>query len=419
MYRFILQAGIALAICLLHSCAKLEPSAYHAMGNDAPSVKSEKFMNDSRDACQAPWVSGNHVTTLVNGAEYFPAMLEAIESAQHTICFETFVAVDAEVTYAMVQALCRKAKSGVKVHFILDAIGSMSLGDWYWNALEEAGAEAYLYRTFGEFTNIGYNNRDHRKLLIVDGKVGFTGGAGYADCWDGDAEASWRWRDTMYQVDGPVVAELQHAFNNNWAELTGTHLLGNGYFPKLTKQGTMKTQAILGAPKERGDTLGAGYLIAIDSAKKSLLIEHAYFVPNKELRKALVRASQRGVEIDIIMPNDSIDSQTLRVTSKTHWRELMDAGMRLYEYDACMLHGKLIVVDDELSIIGSGNFDDRTFFINDEFNLHVLCKDFAREQREMFEHDLSQSNRMSYRDIAVPWKHKPLQWIGKILEPQL
>ncbi|MFC5050559.1 phosphatidylserine/phosphatidylglycerophosphate/cardiolipin synthase family protein [Rubritalea spongiae] len=392
---------------------------YAELGARAPEVSDAEFREDTTVELESTWTEGNEVETLVNGGEYFPAMLDAVKSAQKTITFETFVAVNAVVTYDLVMALSDRAENGVKVHFIIDGIGSRKMDERYLEKLRHSGVEVEIYKPMNYLSPWDCNNRDHRKILVVDGKVGFTGGAGYADCWDGDVEKEWRWRDTMYCLRGPVVADLQHAFNDNWKELTGSTLSGEEYFPYLKQEGRMKAQAVLGAPQERGDTLGASYLLAIDAAKESILIEHAYFIPNKELRGALLRARQRGVEIDIILPNDKIDTPVVRLTSRSHWPELLEAGVRIYEYGPCMLHGKLIVVDDVLSIIGSGNFDDRTFFINDELNVNVLSREFAAEQRAMFERDLAQSQRMTMEDTGYSWSERPKMWVGKLIEPQL
>lgn len=415
-FKLLLTAALACCVC---SCAKLEPSRYAELGAAAPMVTESHFRGDSAEVAISPWLEGNKIETLVNGAEYFPAMLEAVKRAEKTITFETFVAVNAKVTYDLVMALSERAEAGVKVHFVLDGVGSRKIDERYLAKLRHSGVEVEWYRPLNYFRLVHSNNRDHRKLLVVDGKIGFTGGAGYADCWDGDVEKEWRWRDTMYCLQGPIVAELQHAFNNNWKELTGEELTGEDYFPSLKKAGGMLAQAALGAPRERGDTLGASYLLAIDAAKESILIEHAYFIPNKQLREAILRARARGVEVDIILPNDKIDTPVVRLTSRSHWPELLDAGVRIYEYGPCMLHGKLIVVDDELSIIGSGNFDDRTFFINDEFNVHVLDKPFAAEQRAMFEKDLAQSTQMTMEDTGYKISEMPKMWAGKIFETQL
>lgn len=401
------------------SCAKLDDSPFVGMGAAAPALASEEFAEVMEQEVQAEWVEGNKIETLINGAEYFPAMLEAVKSAKKTITFETYVAVDGYVTYDLVMAMCERAQAGVKVHVLLDSVGSRKLDERYLIALRNAGVEVEMYRIFNYLRPLHGNNRDHRKILVVDGKVGFTGGAGYADCWDGNAKGKWQWRDTMYCVEGPLVAELQHGFMNNWKEFRDEELTGPAYFPTLTPAGSVKAQVVLGAPYERGDTLGAGYLLAFDAAKKSILIEHAYFIPNKKLREALLRAMARGVEVDIILPNDHINAPIVRQTSMTYWPELLAAGARIYEFQPSMMHGKLIVVDDELSIIGSGNFDDRTFFINDEINVHVLSKSFAREQRRMFENDLKSCEQKSEKDAKARWRDLPRRWIGKLVEPQL
>lgn len=409
----------ALSLVGLVSCAKLEDSPFVGMGASAPALASEKFDQAMEQEAQALWLEGNQIDTLVNGEEYFPMMLEAVKSAKKTITFETFVAVDGYVTYDLVMAMCERAQAGVRVHVVLDGVGSMKLDERYLLALRNAGVEVELYRPFNCFRLLHCNNRDHRKILVVDGKLAFTGGAGYADCWNGAAKGKWQWRDTMYRVRGPLVAELQRGFMNNWKELRGVDLKSEAYFPQLKRAGDMKAQVVLGAPCERGDTLGAGYLLAIDAAQESLLIEHAYFLPNKQLRKALLRAMARGVEVDIILPNDHIDTPIVRQTSMTYWPELLAAGARIYEFQPSMMHGKLIVVDDELSIIGSGNFDDRTFFINDEVNVHVLCKRFAGEQRRMFENDLKSCEQKCAADAKARIGDLPRRWAGKLVEPQL
>ncbi|MEO1857724.1 MAG: phospholipase D-like domain-containing protein [Rubritalea sp.] len=416
MVRYLL---CALTLVGLVSCAKLDDSPFAGLGKSAPALMSEAFDEAMEKEAQALWLEGSQIDTLVNGGEYFPAMLEAVRSAQKTITFETFVAVDGHVTYDLVMAMSERAQAGVRVHVILDGVGSMKLDERYLIALRNAGVEVELYRPFNCFRLFHGNNRDHRKILVVDGDVAFTGGAGYADCWNGGAKGKWQWRDTMYRVRGPLVAELQRGFMNNWAELRGDDLNSEAYFPKLKELGDMKAQVVLGAPCERGDTLGAGYLLAIDAAKKSILIEHAYFIPNKQLRRALVRAMERGVEVDIILPNDHIDTPIVRQTSMLYWPELLQAGAKIYEFQPSMMHGKLIVVDDELSIIGSGNFDDRTFFINDEINVHVLSKRFASEQRRMFENDLKNCVQKYEEDAKARLGDLPRRWVGKLLEPQL
>lgn len=414
--------SLLVSSAFIPSCAKLEDSPYAEVGLTVPALSSEKFGKTMEREALGDWSGGNRIETLVNGGEYFPAMLDAVKSAKKTITFETFVAVDGYVTYDLVMALAERAQAGVKVHVIFDGIGSDRMDDAYLLALRTGGVEVELYRPFSLLRPISGNNRDHRKILVVDGEVGFTGGAGYADCWNGDARDSGEWRDTMYRFKGPVVADLQRGFTDNWKELRGLDLVGHDYFPQLShsrRNDQVKAIVTLGAPYERGDTLGATNLLAIDSAKKSILIEHAYFLPNKQLKKAIIRACKRGVKVEIIVPSEHIDTPVVREVSKTHWPELMAAGASIYEFQPSMMHGKLLVIDDELSIIGSGNFDDRSYFLNDELNVVVLGKGFAREQREMFEQDRARSKQMTRKDARVRLREIPRRMVGKLLEPQL
>lgn len=389
---------------MMCQCAKLKPSAYHNLGAAAPSVRSADFKSKLATAAKAHWYDHCHVTTLPNGDTFFPEMRKAVNSAQKSITFETFAMVSGTETYYFCHALAAKAQQGVKVHIILDGIGSRKLGKVCTDILVNSGCKLKWYRKFNPLRLYHINNRDHRKLLIVDGKVGFTGGAGYANAWMGNASHSNEWRDTMYKVTGTGVADMQTIFSNNWEELTGQKLSGSHYFPSLSNTGNMSVQNTMGAPRERDDTLGASYLLAIDAAKKTILIEHAYFAPNQRLLHAIKQARARGVTVKVIVPGDPIDSKILREASKIYWPELMDAGVEIYEYQTSMMHGKLIVIDDYLTIAGSGNFDDRTFFINDESNLHVLSTSLAAEQTAMFYNDLKHCKRMSPSDAKVKWK---------------
>lgn len=393
-----------LASCLIMcQCAKLDRSAYHGLGTAAPSVTSPDFKSKLAKVAKARWHDGSHVTTLPNGDAFFPEMRKAVHSAKKSITFETFAMVSGTETYYFCLALAARAQQGVKVHIILDGIGSSKLGKICTDILVNSGCELMWYRKFNPLRLYHINNRDHRKLLIVDGKVGFTGGAGYANSWMGNASTPSEWRDTMYKVTGKAVADMQTIFSDNWNELTGTKISGTDYFPSLTDTGSMSVQNTMGAPRERGDTLGASYLLAIDAAKKSILIEHAYFAPNSRLLCAIKQARVRGVTVKVIVPGDPIDSKILREASKIYWPTLMEAGVEIYEYQTSMMHGKLMVIDDYLTIAGSGNFDDRTFFINDEANLHVLSKALAAEQKAMFYKDLNQCERMTPKDAKMKW----------------
>ena len=324
-------------------------------------------------------------------------------------------------TYYFCLALAEKAQQGVKVHIILDGIGSRKLGKVCTDILVNSGCQLKWYRKFNPLRLYHINNRDHRKLLIVDGKVGFTGGAGYANAWMGNAAAPDEWRDNMYKVTGTAVSDMQTIFSDNWLELTGNTISGPDYFPALTNNGNMSVQNTMGAPRERGDTLGASYLLAIDTAKKSILIQHAYFAPNTQLLNAIIRARSRGVIVKVIVPGDPIDSKILREASKIYWPALMKSGVEIYEYQTSMMHSKLIIIDEYLTIAGSGNFDDRTYFINDEANLHVLSSSLAAEQKALFYRDLKKCKRMTPQDAKMKFTPSDIyNRVGaRIMMPQL
>lgn len=403
--KLIAALTFSLLIC---QCAQLERSAYYDLGVAAPTVRSADFKSNLATVAKATWHDDSHVTTLPNGDAFFPEMRKAVFSAKKSITFETFAMVSGTETYYFCLALAAKAQQGVKVHIILDGIGSRKLGKVCTDILVNAGCELKWYRKLNPLRLYHINNRDHRKLLIVDGKVGFTGGAGYANSWMGNASKPNEWRDTMYKVTGTGVADMQTIFSDNWKELTGIKISGPDYFPSLTNTGNMSVQNTMGAPRERGDTLGASYLLAIDAAKKFILIEHAYFAPNNRLLNAIIRARARGVTVKVIVPGEPIDSKILREASKIYWPALMKVGVEIYEYQTSMMHGKLMVIDDFLTIAGSGNFDERTFFINDEANLHVLSGPLAAEQKAMFYKDLKQCQRMTPSDAKMKWTLKDI-----------
>jgi len=212
---------------------------------------------------------------------------------------------------------------------------------------------------------------------------------------------------------------MQHAFADNWKELTGETLAGTDFYPTLQNKGNDAVQVTLGAPEQREDTIGASYLLAIDAAQESIFIEHAYFVPNRKLRKALKNASARGVSVKVIVPGDMIDSKIVGEASKLYWRDLISGGVEIYQYQETMMHSKLIVVDDYLTIAGSGNFDNRSLFVNDEANIHILSKDVAMEQRTMLENDLKRCIKMTPKNARVKLSKVPLRVTSFVIMPQL
>src|SRR5207244_3212544 len=252
-----------------------------------------------------------------------------------------------------------------------------------------------------------YNNRTHRKLLIIDGKIGFVGGVGIADRWTGNAESPQHWRDNHYKITGPVVAQIHANFATSCLKTRGEELHGPDYFPPLANTGPYLAQAIRsGAHNENLDLM---YLLAIASAKKTLRIENAYFLPDDPVRKELTEAAKRGVKVEIVVPGKKIDQKLVRLASRRHWPELIRAGVRIFEYQPTMVHVKLMIVDDIFVSIGSGNFDNRSVRLNEEANLDVLDRDFAAQQTHLFESDKKQSREVTPEELRGLHFAKPFQ----------
>jgi cardiolipin synthase len=292
--------------------------------------------------------------------------------------------------------------------------------------MKEAGAEVVKYNPLAWYKpNFWYrpsriNNRTHRKLLIVDGKIGFTGGVGIADEWDGHAQDPKHWRDNHYRIEGPVVAELQSAFMDNWLRTKGSVLHGNAYFPSLPREGSLKAQTFKSSPKGGSESARLMYLVSVASASKNVRMANAYFVPDKLAVDTFLEAAHRGVQIEIIVPGPHIDQQAVRKASRDKWPELLKAGIRIYEYQPTMFHCKYMVVDDAWVSVGSSNFDARSFRLNSEANLNVLNPGFASQQIKVFEQDKARSKEITVATLKrEPIWDKILNKAVKPLEPEL
>ena len=381
------------------------------------SASSPEFRQSAGSLLGPNFVAGNNITTLVNGNEIFPAMLRGIRSAKHSINFETYVFWDGDIARKFTEALAERARAGVKVSAILDAQGTRTMGMENLARLREAGVDVVKYHSILWFDIRRYNNRSHRKLLIIDGKTAFIGGVGIANEWTGNAESPEHWRDNHYKVTGPVVAQLQATFMNNWLKVRGTIQHGHDYFPPLESTGPYLAQAIRSST--RNENLDLMYLLAIASARKTLLIENAYFLPDDLIRQEMIAAAKRGVKVEIIVPGKHIDQKLVRAASKRHWPALLKAGIKIYEYAPTMVHVKLMIVDDTFVSVGSGNFDNRSIRLNDEANLDVLDRDFAAQQKRLFEADKRRSREARADATGGLIFLSPIEQAAGVVSPQL
>ncbi len=351
------------------------------------SVRSPEFRQGLGAVIEPGFIEGNRVVVLSNGDEIFPAMLAAIRSARKTIDLETFVFEKGEVPEAFAKALEERARAGVKVNVIVDAVGG-SKSRPYQKRLRDAGVQLEPFHSVWWLNPRRYNYRTHRKLLIVDGRIGFIGGVGIADEWAGNASSSAEWRDLHFRVEGPVVAQLQGAFSANWFHTHHEVLLGTEYFPPLAPAGHTPARVFNSSPRQTRAAVELSYQLAIAAAQRSLVIESPYFVPSRALIDALCAASRRGVHVQILMPGEHIDQKAVRRASRKRWPELLQAGVELFEYQPTMIHTKLLIADGYFVSIGSANFDPRSLAINDECNLNALDSALAQRLTTIFQRDL-------------------------------
>ena len=384
------------------------------------SIQEPQFVRSVGALLGPAFLDGNHVEVLINGDKIFAEMLNAIKSAKKTISFETFIYWADSIGDEFESALIERANAGVKVHVLLDWLGSVKMQQSQLNHMSKAciAIQRYHKPHWSHLTRL--NNRTHRKLLIIDGELGFTGGVGIADQWRGDAKNPNEWRDTHFKVTGPVVGQIQAVFMDNWIKSKGEVLHDHEYFPLLEKTGDMSAQMFSSSPSGGGDSMILMYLMAITAAKESIDLSSAYFVPDALSTKALVNAAKRGVKIRIITPGKHIDTQLVRRALRSCWGDLLRADIQIAEYKPTMYHCKVLIVDKLMVSVGFTNFDNRSFRLNDEANLNINDKTFALEQTQVFETDWSKSQPISYYQwMKRPMQEKIIEKISTVLSSQL
>ena len=344
-------------------------------------------------------VGGNAVTELLNGDQIFPPMLAAIQGAKKSITFETYIYWSGDIGKQFADALSERARAGVRVHVLLDWVGSAKMDEGYLTEVQQAGVQIEKFHKPHWYNLARLNNRTHRKLLVVDGQVGFTGGVGIAPHWMGNAQDPDHWRDSHYLVRGPVVAQMQATFLDNWLKVTGKVLHGALYFPPIAPAGAQKAQMFSSSPSSGSESMQLMYHLAITAAERSIDLSVAYFVPDELTQKHLMDALARGVRVRFITPGEHTDTDTVKAASRATW------GPLIYEYQPTMYHCKVMIVDQLLVSVGSTNFDNRSFRLNDEANLNVYDAAFAKRQTEVFEDDLKRSRRVTYEE----WLNRPLR----------
>ncbi len=384
-------------------------------------VASDSFLRATEALTGAPVSHGNDVELLVNGDNIFPVFLETIGSAKQTLNLLTYVYWTGDIAHDVADALSQRARDGVTCNVLLDAVGAMRMDTSLVSSMEEAGVRVRRFRPVKPYAIRRIANRTHRKILVADGLVGMTGGVGIAQEWTGNADDPEHWRDTHVRVRGPVVRGLQGAFAENWLEATGEVLAGDGYLPALGPVNGGGAMQVMRSSAGVGDTdAEALYFLAVASARESLDLTSAYFAPRPAFIEALVEASHRGVEVRILVPGSHMDKEIVRQAGRSTYERLLSEGVRIFEFQPTMLHAKTLVVDGIWSSVGSVNFDNRSFQLNDEATLCVQSRRFAAQLSEVFEQDLAHSEEFR----RGRWRKRPLrqrmsEQAGRIIRREL
>lgn len=414
---------IAIAfLALMLFLALFEPGLrYKIRTTPSLPLDSEDFQRILGAIADAQVHSRNRIEVLTNGEVFYEAELEAIGKARHSVNIEAYIFQKGKIARRFVEALTERARAGAQVNIVLDAIGSFATWNSYFKELREAGGQVAWYHPIRWDTLPRINNRTHRELIIIDGEIGFIGGAGIADHWYESKRKHPRWRDTMFRVEGEEVATLQAAFAENWLEASGELLTDKGYFPLCKADGETVAMGVNSSPSIGGSTRARMlFQTLLASAQKSISITTPYFLPDKSARDEMLRAiKERGVAVTIITPGKHSDHLLTRTSSRRLYGELLKAGAQIYEYEPTMIHAKVMIIDGLWSVVGSTNFDNRSFGLNDEVNLAAFDNKLARRLEADVARDIADSRQITYEE----WGRRSLferahEWLGWVLERQ-
>ncbi len=371
----------------------------------------DDFLKIVQATCQSTVRGGNRVEIFTNGSRFYPAIHEAIAGAQASINLEAYIFSPGETADRLMEAMMERAKAGVEVRLVLDSIGSSGMRGAVLRRLEEAGVKVNFYQPMKWYRLHRLNNRTHRELLVVDGRIAFTGGAGVADWWAKAHRGKPAWRDTMARIEGPIVGALQGVFVENWLECCGEILSGPRHWPPLEPAGDSCGMLVKSSPSDRATVSRVMFQMLIEGAVSDIDIETPYFLPDKSLRRALVRAARRGVAVRVIVPGSWTDQRLVRLASRRLYRDLLEAGVRIFEYRASMTHVKSLIVDSTWAVVGTTNVDNRSFEHNDEINVAFRDPSLAERLRRDFACDVEASDEIT----STVWNARPL--LEKLVEP--
>ena len=358
----------------------------------------------------APIVGGNSVEFLLNGEQIFPSMVEAINGAQRTITYAQYFYEEGPVARDIAEALAERCRNGVGVSVLLDSFGALAIPTEYTDLMQRSGCHVAYFRPLAQTFFRKANNRNHRRILVVDGRIGFTGGSGVSRKWMGNGRVEHHWRDTDVRIEGPVVEYLQGAFAENWLEATGMVLGGEAYFPRpLEPRGQVHAQIVKSSPAAGSTGLYTTFLLAVSAARRSIYITNPYFVLDAKMSEALRQAAGRGVRVMVLVPG-AIDHNIVRQASRRGFGRMLRSGIQIFEYAPALLHSKTMVIDGVWTTIGSTNLDNRSFAVNDELNLIAYSSAVGRRMEQIFMNDIALSRPVTFED----WKARG--FMAKLLE---
>ncbi|MEY2556754.1 MAG: cardiolipin synthase [Verrucomicrobiota bacterium] len=384
------------------------------------SVRDPEFFGSALALSDPVPISGNKIELLANGDEYFPAMLQAIHSAQHTVNFGAYILHSDEIGRQFRDAFCERAAAGVEVRVLLDGIGSgWSLDNSDVSMMKKAGCKFAYYHPTASWRVDRTNRRSHRRVLVVDGKVAFTGSAGFSRKWGGHAQDKDHWRDTQARIEGPLVAKLQLAFEEHWVKTFGETLSGAGQFPPLANAGDLKAQVVASHSFSMAP-VPLVQAMAFASAEKRIWITNPYCTPTNDQVDLLVKAVQRHVDVRLLLPGVNNDQPMTKSAGRAAYGRMLEGGVKIFEYQPAMIHEKAMVVDGMFSMFGSSNFDARSSEINEELDVVVYGEKFGHEMEASFEKDLQQSREYTLQEFKNrSWWERTTEWLMLPFRSQL
>jgi cardiolipin synthase A/B len=385
------------------------PNPDFSIGFDAD-PGSDEFSGGVATFLNEPLFQGGKTTLLQNGDAFYPAMLQAIRNARDTINFETYIFEPDEIGQQFIDAFKERARAGVEVRLLVDGFGGMKLKRRYRDDLKRAGVKVHRFRPLGLRNLVRIYRRAHRRAIVMDGKVGFTGGAAVSKKWKGNVTNNHEWRDSMTQVTGPLVAGIQSAFAENWVYCTGEVLAGPRFFPPLERGPGVCGISVVSSPSDSLQPIRLLFWLSFSNARKRLWICNSYFIPDRRLRDAVVDRARHGVDVRILVPGNHTDAVPVQAAGQSYYEELLAAGVRIFEFEPAMMHAKTAVVDSAWSIVGSANMDERSMELNEENVLGIADREFARSIEEGLSADYTRS-----REITLEgWKKRSI--VRKALE---